>query len=95
MNEDERAAKASVTRTKRMENPDSLRAKQHTPNMRLCIVSCVARMIGALTYITLQYVKHYLPLKSIQKMYKSLIEPYFRFHCAVWGYVGTAILQSY
>ena len=39
----------------------------------------------------LQYVKRYRSLKIIQKMYISLIEPYFRYWCIVWGCVGTTI----
>ena len=42
----------------------------------------------------LQYVKQYLPLKIIQKMYASLIEPYFRYCCPVRGCVGTTTLQK-
>ena len=41
----------------------------------------------------LQYVKQYLLLKIVQKMYLSLIEPYFRFCCPVWSCVGTTIIQ--
>ena len=41
-----------------------------------------------------QYVKQYLPLKIVQKMYLSLIEPYFRYCCPVWGCVGTATIQK-
>ena len=42
----------------------------------------------------LQHVKQYLPLKIIQKMYTSLIEPYFRYCCPVWGCIGTTTLQK-
>ena len=42
----------------------------------------------------LQYVKQHLPLKIIQKMYTSLVEPYFRYCCPVRGCVGTATLQK-
>ena len=42
----------------------------------------------------LQYVKQCLPLKIIQKMYTSLIEPYFRYCCPVWGCIGTTTLQK-
>ena len=40
----------------------------------------------------LQYVKQYLPLKIIQKMDTSLIEPYFRYCYPVWGCIGTITL---
>ena len=36
----------------------------------------------------LRYSKQYLPIKSVQTMYKSLIEPYFRYCCPVWGVCG-------
>ena len=42
----------------------------------------------------LQYVKQYLPLKIVQKMYLSLIEPYFRSCCPVWSCVDTATIQK-
>ena len=42
----------------------------------------------------LQYVKQYLPLKMIQKMYTSLIEPYSRYCCPVWSCIGTTTLQK-
>ena len=42
----------------------------------------------------LQYVKQYLPLKIIQKTYTSLVGPYFRYCCPVWGCVGTTTLQK-
>ena len=31
---------------------------------------------------------------SIQKMYTSLIEPYFRYCCPVWGCIGTTTVQK-
>ena len=40
----------------------------------------VSRGIGML-----KYSKRYLPLLTIQSMYKSLVEPYFRYCCPVWG----------
>ena len=42
----------------------------------------------------LQQVKQYCLLKIIQKVYTSLIEPYFRYCCPVWGCVGTTTLQT-
>ena len=42
----------------------------------------------------LQYVKQYLPLKIIQKMYASHIESYFRYCFPVWGCIGTTTLQN-
>ena len=38
--------------------------------------------------------KQYFPLKLIQKMYTSRIEPYFRYCCPFWGCVGTTTTQK-
>ena len=47
----------------------------------------VSRGIGML-----KYSKKYLPLLTIQCMYKRLVEPYFRYCCPVWGsFCSTAI----
>ena len=44
----------------------------------------------------LKYSKKYLPLLTIQSMYKSLVEPYFRYCCPAWGSCGsTAITNNY
>ena len=37
----------------------------------------------------LKYSKKYLPLLTIQCTYKSLVEPYFRYCCPVWGSCGS------
>ena len=42
----------------------------------------------------LRYSKQYLPIKSVQTMYKSLVEPYFRFCCPVWGVCGITALDK-
>ena len=42
----------------------------------------------------LQYSKKYLPLLTIQSMYKSLVEPYFRYCCPVWGSRGTTAINE-
>ena len=42
----------------------------------------------------LQYAKLYFLLKIVQKMYTSLIEPYFRYCCLVWGCAGAITLQK-
>ena len=36
----------------------------------------------------LRFSKKYLPIVSVQKMYRSLVEPYFRYCCPVWGVSG-------
>ena len=40
----------------------------------------------------LRYAKQYLPPSTIEKMYSSLIEPYFRYCCPVWGNAGVSII---
>ena len=42
----------------------------------------------------LRYAKRYLPLVTVQAMYKSLIEPHFRYCCPVWGAAGITALQK-
>ena len=36
----------------------------------------------------LRFSKKYLPIVTVQKMYRSLVEPYFRYSCPVWGVSG-------
>ena len=42
----------------------------------------------------LKHSKKYLPLLTIQSMYKSLVEPYFRYCCPVWGSCGTTAMNE-
>ena len=42
----------------------------------------------------LKYSKRYLPLLTIQSMYKSLIEPYFRYCCPAWGSCGSTAINE-
>ena len=42
----------------------------------------------------LKYSKKYLPFFTIQRMCKSLVEPYFRYCLLVWGNCGTTALQK-
>ena len=42
----------------------------------------------------LRYSKQYLSIKSVQTMYKSLVEPYFRYCCPVWGVCGITALDK-
>ena len=41
----------------------------------------------------LRYAKRYLLLTTIHSMYRSLIEPYFRSCCSVWGVCSTTALN--
>jgi len=43
---------------------------------------------------TLKYSKKYLPLLTIQSMYRGLIEPYFRYCCPVWGSCGSTAINE-
>ena len=49
----------------------------------------VSREIGML-----RLAKRYLPLETIQMMYRGLIEPYFRYFCPVWGSASSTNFQS-
>ena len=42
----------------------------------------------------LRYAKQYLPLSTVKTMYKSLVEPYFRYCCPVWGNAVIEKLQK-
>ena len=42
----------------------------------------------------LRYAKRYLPLVTVEAMYKSLLEPHFRYCCPVWGAAGITALQK-
>ena len=46
----------------------------------LTVTKKVSRGIGVL-----RLAKRYLPLETVQIMYRSLIEPYLRFCCLAWG----------
>ena len=46
----------------------------------------ISRGIGIL-----RYAKQYLPPATIETMYRSLVEPYFRYCCQVWGNTGVSI----
>ena len=54
----------------------------------LTITNTVSRGIGML-----RLAKRYLPLKTVQMMYRSLNEPYFRYCCPIWGSASSANLQ--
>ena len=38
--------------------------------------------------------KNVLPLTTLQTLYKSIVEPYFRFCCPVWGSCGVTALSK-
>ena len=49
----------------------------------------VSRGIGML-----KYSKKYLPLLTVQCMYKSLVERYFSYRCPVWGSYGSTAINE-
>ena len=49
----------------------------------------ISRGIGML-----RYAKQYLPLSTVKIMYKSLVEPYFRYCCPVWGNAGVTVIEK-
>ena len=42
----------------------------------------------------LKYSKRYLPKESLIMLYRSLVEPYFRYCCPIWGSLGTSTLDK-
>ena len=51
------------------------------------VTKMISRGIGIL-----RYAKQYLPPATIETMYRSLEEPYFRYCCPVWGNAGVSII---
>ena len=49
----------------------------------------ISRGIGML-----RYAKQYLPLSTVKTMYKSLVEPNFRYCCPVWGNAGVTVIEK-
>ena len=42
----------------------------------------------------LRFSRQYLPIVTVQKMYRSLVEPYLRYSCPVWGVSGTNAINK-
>ena len=53
------------------------------------LTSKISRGIGIL-----RYSKRYVPASTVKQMYKSLVEPHFRYCCPVWGNVGETSLTK-
>ena len=53
------------------------------------LTSKISRGIGIL-----RYSKRYVPASTVKQMYKSLVEPHFRYFCPVWGNVGETSLTK-
>ena len=49
----------------------------------------ISRGIGIL-----RYAKQYLPISTVKTMYNSLVEPYFRYCCPVWGNAGVTAIDK-
>ena len=64
---------------------DQLKWSTHLSNT----IKKVSRGIGML-----KFSKRYLPKESLIMLYRSLIEPYFRYCCPVWGSCGASVLDK-
>ena len=53
------------------------------------LTSKISRGIGIL-----QYSERYVPASTVRQMYKSLVEPHFRYCCPVWGNVSETSLTK-
>lgn len=53
------------------------------------MIKKISRALGMI-----RHAKQYLPLSILQTMYKSMVEPYFRFCCPVWGVCGNTTLNK-
>ena len=42
----------------------------------------------------LKYAKRYVPLGTLNSMYKGIVEPHFNYRCSVWGSCGTTRLNK-
>ena len=53
--------------------------------------SCIprTRAVGLL-----KYAKRFLPQNSLKTLYTSIVEPHFRYCCAVWGCCGTTEISK-
>ena len=53
------------------------------------VIKKISRALGMI-----RLVKNFLPLTTLQTLYKSIVEPYFRFCCSVWGPCGVTALSK-
>ena len=53
------------------------------------VIKKISRALGMI-----RHAKQYLPLSILQTTYRSMVEPYFRFCCPVWGVCGTTPLNK-
>ena len=64
---------------------NSLDWKEHIKS----VSTKVSRAVGLL-----KYAKRFLPQNSLKTLYTSIIEPHFRYFCAVWGCCGTTEISK-
>ena len=48
----------------------------------------ISRSLGLI-----KYAKRFLPLESLKNLYTDLVDPHFRYYCAVWGVCEIQELQ--
>ena len=53
------------------------------------ISSKVSKALGIL-----KYAKKYLPQKTLETLYTSIVEPHFRYCCSVWGCAGLTLINQ-
>ena len=53
------------------------------------VIKKISRALGMI-----RHAKIFLPLTTLQTMYKSIVQPYFRFCCPVWGSCGVTALSK-
>ena len=64
---------------------NSLDWKEHIKS----VSAKVSRAVGLL-----KYAKRFLPQNSLKTLYTSIVEPHFRYCCAVWGCCGTTEISK-
>ena len=53
------------------------------------VIKKISRALGMI-----RLAKNFLPLTTLQTLYKSIVKPYFRFCCPVWGSCGVTALSK-
>ena len=51
-----------------------------------------SKVVRAIEYI--KYARKFLPRETMRMLYLGLVEPHFRYCCAVWGSCGTVLKQK-
>ena len=82
----EKITMANNTKYLVMQVDDQLKWPTHLSST----IKKVSRGIGKM-----KYSKRYLPKESLIMLYRSLVEPYFRYCCPVWGSCGASALDKF